>query len=194
MDGLAPKKSVLDKDKLDAAVHYVIARIERPSELGDAKLHKILWFADLELTYAHDVALAGGIFVRTPQGPWGSSVDKSLKRLEKNRLIAEIQSSYYGHRQRQFTSLRLPKLAPLSAIEVDVLNRMIDSVCFNHRARSVSEAAHGAVWERTRDGDAMSASCVFEHMTAAPTAEDLAWARAQLTPETEAELAKLGLV
>lgn len=193
MDGLAAKKPTLDKDKLDAAMHYVIARVERPSDLGAVKLHKVLWLTDLELMYAHDVALAGGAFVRAPQGPWGSNVDKSLKRLEKNHLIAEIQSSYYGHRQRQFTSLRLPKLAPLSAIEVDVLNRMIDSVCFNHHARSVSEAAHDAVWERTADGDSMSAGCVFEQMTAAPTAEDFGWARAQLTPETETELAKLGL-
>lgn len=194
MDGLTLEKPFLNKDKLDAAVHYVIARIERPSDLGAVKLHKVLWLADLELMYARSHTLADETFVKTPQGPWGSHVDKSLKRLEKKHLVAEIQGSYYGRGQRQFSSLRLPKLDCLSSVEVDVLNRMIDIVCFEHTARSISEAAHNSVWKQTPDGGVMPAACVFEQMIVEPSKEDLAWARSQSSPELEAELAELGLV
>jgi hypothetical protein len=188
-----PGKPVLEKDKLDAAVHYIIARVERPSDLGAVKLHKVLWLTDLELMYARDRTLAGETFIKMPQGPWGTHVDKALKRLKKSHQVAEIEGSYYGYRQRQFSSLKLPTLNGLSAAEVDVINRMIDVVCFQHTARSISEATHDAVWKRTPDKGVMPASCVFEQMIGGVTEEDLRWGRSKLDAEMQADLAELGL-
>jgi hypothetical protein len=188
-----PEKPVLEKDKLDAAVHYVIARVERPSDLGAVKLHKVLWLTDLELMYARNRTLAGETFIKTPQGPWGTHVDKALNRLKKSHQVAEIEGSYYGYRQRQFSSLKLPTLNGLSAAEVDVINRMIDVVCFQHTARSISEATHNSVWEQTPDKGVMPASCVFETLETSPTQEEIAWGTKPLDPQTAASLAALGL-
>ena len=56
----------LDTGKLDAAVHYVTARVARASDLGAVKLHKVLWFTDLDPMYRTDRTLCGETFLKMP--------------------------------------------------------------------------------------------------------------------------------
>jgi hypothetical protein len=188
-------KPDLNNDKLDAAIHYVIARVARPSDLGAVKLNKVLWFTDLELMYTAGRTLCGETFIKMPQGPWGTHVDKALKRLERTGAISEGNGSYFGYRQRQFSSLHQPNIVGggLTPEETNVLSRMIDSICLGHTASSISEITHNDIWHRTRNRGVMPASCVFEYLLIPPSEEDLKWAGTPLDPDTESELAMFGL-
>jgi hypothetical protein len=188
-------KPDLNKDKLDAAIHYVIAHVASPSNLGAVKLNKVLWFTDLELMYKAGRTLCGETFIKMPQGPWGTHVNKALKRLEQTGAITEGERSYFGYRQRQFFSLRRPNIvgSGLTPDEIDVLSRMIESICLGRTASSISEVTHNDIWHRTRDRGVMPASCVFECLLISPSEEDLKWAVTPLDPDTESELAMFGL-
>ena len=187
-------KPAFDKDKLKAAIHYVMERVlDRPSDLGAVKLHKVLWFTDLELMYALDRTLCGETFLRMAQGPWGSHVDKAIKSLVTAGTIAERQGSSHGYQQRLFFSLCRPDLSLFSPDEISVLDRMIEIVCFGHTATSISAATHDRVWQLTPEKGVMSAAGVFDRLIVPPDEPTRTWASRPLDDAATSSLAALGL-
>jgi hypothetical protein len=187
------EKPKLNKDKLRALIHYVVHRIDRPADLGAVKLHKILWFSEMMVMYREGRLLCGETFLRMPRGPWGSHVDKVLANLEKNKLIAERPGTKGPYQQRQFFSTAEPSLELFSASEISVVDQMIDHICYNHSASSISEVTHDKVWHSTPMNGVMPIDCIFDGLVQPASEEDLEWAKKSLSKKALAEIKELGL-
>jgi hypothetical protein len=142
---------VLDRDKLKAAVHFVCHRCP-PEELGNVKLHKILYFADM-LTYSGSGrALTGVEYQKQPFGPTAKHVSWALRELERDGALRIVERDYYGFKKKDFISLKSPSASSLTNAESHLLEELIGFVC-SKTAREISEFSHNTAWEAAGMGE-----------------------------------------
>lgn len=150
-----------DQAKFDELVLYIINRVENPADLGAVKLHKVLWFADLNFFAGFGRSIAGAAYIKMPQGPFSTHAEKALKRLKRSGRIVEREMPYFNKTQRRFFATGEANLALFSAHEISIVDEMIEAICFGHTATSISEFSHKRVWEVTPDRTEIPLETVF---------------------------------
>ncbi len=93
------------------------------------------------------------------------------------RLKASITGEQYVKHQFGPVALRQPSLALFSADEISLVDEMIEVICYQHSARSISEASHTRVWEAAHVGEEIPYSSAFIHRLRSISPDDLDWAR-----------------
>lgn len=164
---------------LVAAVHYVIARTD-PSKLGYTKLNKILWYADLEHYQRHGQSLTGLVhYTRMPQGPMSKDISRAIRQLRKEEFVTERRVKVFDYERRELIWLKEPNLSEFNAEQIDILNRMIDSVV-PLTADEVSRLTHkDALWKELKDNELMAIG-PGSIVARPPTQKQLEWALAQI--------------
>lgn len=163
-----------DQAKFRDVVHYICARC--PSEkLGSVKLNKVLYYADMVKFALEGTPLTGATYKKRQFGPAVSRLVPMLRQLESDGAISIRQVDYFGYRKWAFESKREPNLSRLSEYDRGLLNDVIDFVCFNNTAKTISELSHTRAWERVNFGDEMPYQSAFYLFPAIVSQEAVEW-------------------
>jgi hypothetical protein len=172
---------MFDRQKFKALVHYICYRrsVVDPSSLGAVKLNKILWYSDLAAYYELGQSITGARYVKRRYGPVPHQIKPVLRELEDEGALEVKDSPYYGKTKKTFIVKKVAQNNFASPEELDIVQKMIDLICDEHTATSISRASHDHIWKAAEDGEEIPYFTVFAtpgHLTE----EDREWARYQL--------------
>lgn len=169
----------LDYDRLQDVVHYVCSKCE-PSELGNVKLHKILYFADMLHFASTGRALTGVEYQKQKFGPCARHLTKALCDLRDQGRLKIEKRSFYGFKKMDYVALGEPRLDSLDNESVAaLLDAVIDYVC-QRSAREISELSHTAAWDAVGLGERIPYYTAYWLQHPEVTAEDVAEAERRL--------------
>ena len=177
-----------DRTKLKAVVHFICDRCD-PTELGNVKLHKILYFADMMKYAGSGEPLTGVDYVKQQFGPVARHLSAVLTELttEKKR---EIESKdYFGFEKKQYTSISDPELSLFSNLDIQLLIDVIEFVC-GRSAKAISELSHDIAWKTAYMGERIPYAAALAMQPVEITDEDIACAADEakrIWPMIEAE-------
>lgn len=163
-----------DRQKLKDVVLYVVSRFDDPRELGNVKLHKILYFSDMCMYAATGVPITGVEYQKQQFGPVARHLTWAIKALEREGRLRVETRDYFG-----FPQMWLKAPAPLSAgaisdLEQSLLDDVIEYVR-GRSAREISELSHTAVWESRKVGETIPYATAFSLAPTVVTDADVAW-------------------
>lgn len=137
--------------KLRAVVHYVCYRKrDQPTELSKTKLHKILFYSDMESYLDRKEPITGEEYIKHQFGPYSTHLDAIIEELEGAGCLVTSQKEFdiRGNviTQNLYFCAKEPDLSVFTAEEVSLLDEWIDKIC-RLTAQQVSELSHDIVWE-----------------------------------------------
>jgi peptide deformylase len=141
-----------DRTKLRTVVLYTCARCD-PTKLGAVKLHKVLYFTDM-LHYAQfRTPITGATYRKRPYGPTCDELLPLLRDLAAEGAIAISEAEYFGYRKTEYVAKEAPQTDLLSRRQLSLLDDVIEFVCYDNTAKSISEFSHNAAWESAEPGE-----------------------------------------
>lgn len=163
-----------NRAKLKTAILYTCAHCD-PSHLGAVKLHKVLYFADM-LHYAHVGApITGATYRKRPHGPTCDELLPTLSEMEKAGHINVREVDYFGYRKKEYTALDSPDAALFSESERALLDEVIEFVCRNNSAKTISDFSHNRAWEIAEFGETLPYNSVYLLYPTQASPEALEW-------------------
>lgn len=168
-----------DRAKLKAVILYTCSKCEA-SQLGAVKLHKVLYYADM-IHYAHvGVPLTGATYRKRPFGPTCDELLPLLRELNNQGAIEIRDVDYFGFVKREYIAVESPETDRFSDIEKQLLNEVIEFVCFNNSAKTISEFSHNRAWEIANFGEVLPYNSVFHIFPTQVSPETMEWASAEV--------------
>lgn len=147
-----PTNAQFDRAKLKAAILHICALCP-PDRLGAVKLHKVLYFADM-IRYAQmGHPLTGAQYRKRPFGPTCVPLLPVLRELEQSGEIEVNEVDYFGLRKKEYRSTSSAVQGILSVEELKLLDEVIEFVCMQNTAKTISDFSHQAPWERADFGE-----------------------------------------
>ncbi len=143
-----------DRQKFKDVIHYVVAQT-RPDELGRVKLHKVLYFADMIWFIAEGRGLTGAEYRKQPMGPCATGLGRALGELEDEGRIKIGRRKYFGYDKAEYEAREPAPLNRLTTQQQQLVDDVVEFVCRNNTARSISDFSHTRVWEATENGAVM---------------------------------------
>jgi hypothetical protein len=141
--------SKVGSDRTKQVAHYVIAR-SRPELLGATKLNKVMWFADVLAYRMIGKTITGQeSYQKQRHGPVPNNIVIAVRSLINEGAITRRDAPTPTGIRHEYLWLKEPNVDLFSAQEIDILNQMIDVVCENYTAASISEFSHDPLWEET---------------------------------------------
>lgn len=141
----------LDREKLKEAV-LLIASHCPAEELGNVKLHKILYFSDMLHFLQEGSPLTGVDYLKQKFGPVARNLSATLGALEKEGRIKVEEQEYYGLYKKSYLTTAPYKRDRLSENEVNLIIEVAEYVR-GKSAREISELSHNAAWEAMELGE-----------------------------------------
>jgi hypothetical protein len=171
--------------KFKSLVHYICARRnDNPTSLGAVKLNKILWLSDLSSFYENGSAITESRYIKREFGPVPARIMPVLKELEKEGVLSVRDTHIYDKQKKEYVVYAANNGAFMRPEEKAIVDRVIDHVCDEHTAASVSEATHDHIWRAAEPGEELPLFTVFAR-PGVITESEREWAQLQL--ETVAE-------
>ncbi|MBF0374787.1 MAG: SocA family protein [Alphaproteobacteria bacterium] len=144
--------------------------------LGATKLNKILWYSDV-LSYSElGKPVTDAVYVKRQFGPVPKEIMPIRKELEAEGALVSRQEDFFGKRQTQFFALRKPKLVRFTADEISLIDSIIEWVCDEHSAASISATSHDRIWDAAEIGEELPLFTIFASQAGEVTEDDMAWA------------------
>jgi len=171
----------MEQAKLDALVHYICARCDNPGKLGATKLNKVLWYSDV-LAYAETgESITGAVYIKRQFGPVPKDILASRMRLQALGALVERKATAFDYNQIQFFALTKPDISMFSAAQISLVDSIIDAICSNHTAASISNLSHDLIWEAAEIGEEIPmAPAAFGGNFGEIDEDDIVWARAEI--------------
>lgn len=141
-----------DRAKLKAAILRTCRRV-KPDRLGAVKLHKVLYFLDMVNFAQSGSAVTGATYRKRPYGPTCVQLLPTLKEMSDEGLLEIREADFYGLRKMEYHPQRGEEKGVLNKAETALLDRMIDFVCNQHSAKSISDFSHKLPWEMVDFGE-----------------------------------------
>ena len=174
-----------DRAKLRAVILYACSSCE-PSELGAVKLHKVLYYTDM-IHYAHvGVPVTGATYRKRPFGPTCDQLLPTLAELVRERALEVHDVDYFGYFKKEYLAKREPEANRLNADELRLVDEVLDFVCRQNTAKTISDFSHNRAWELAEFGDILTYTTAFHLFPNQASPEALEWGLTQAT-EIEAE-------
>ena len=107
------------------------------------------------------------------------------QRLIARGAIVERNAPYHGYEQKQFIALTKPDLGKFSADEISLVDSVIDAVCNNHTASSISQLTHDHISEAAEIGEEIPLYAVLASKVGEIDEADIEWGKSvmfQLEP------------
>ena len=169
-----------DRAKLKTVILYTCSKCE-PSKLGAVKLHKVLYFADM-LHYAFiGTPITGATYRKRPFGPTCDNLLPTLRELKNEGGIEIRKSEYFGYQKKEYIARHDPEIERLSDEALALLNDVIDFVCNNNTAKTISEYSHNRAWEMAEFGDVLQYHSVFHLFPTQVSQEAMEWASGEVS-------------
>jgi hypothetical protein len=167
-----------DRDKLRAAILHTISSCE-PDRLGAVKLHKVLYYTDMLAYLDKGMPVTGAEYRKRPFGPTCDAVLSVLDELCRSGVIAVESVNYHGYLKKQFKLLASSDSNQLSKDEKATIEEMVDFVCNNNTAQTISEFSHDMVWEMVEFGEVIPYHDAINLIPNAPSKGAMDWAEAE---------------
>ena len=164
-----------DRNKLKAVVLYTCTKCD-PTRLGAVKLHKVLYFADMLHYASTQRPITGATYRKRPLGPTCNSLPSVLRELEEAGAVQVREVDYFGYRKKEYHATQGVDIARFNSFELRLLDEIIDFVCNDNTARSISDFSHKRPWELAEFGDELPYYTAY-HLFPPELSEDtIAWA------------------
>lgn len=148
----------------------------RPSDMGAVKLNKVLYFVDM-VHYAHfRQAITGATYRKRPNGPTTDQLLFVLREMQQDGQVKIDDVEYHGYWKKQYTPLKAEPSGLLNAEEQSLVDDVVDFVCRQNSAKTISEYSHQMPWEMAGDGGIIpySTAMLLLPMQVSPEAFDAA--------------------
>lgn len=159
-----------NRGKLRDVVLYVCGNCD-PSELGNVKLHKILYFSDMLMFMHSGKPLTGDDYIKQQFGPVARHLTSVVNELTSLGALKVENRTYFGFEKKSYSALSKPAATALGNDEIEILNDVIDFVCARS-AREISELSHDTAWRTADMGERIPYSAVYGLQPAEITDED----------------------
>ena len=157
-------------------VHYICARCDDPVKLGATKLNKILWYADTIAYRELGKTISGETsYIKRQFGPVPKKILATLEQLRKSGKIRIREAASFG-KPKEFTSKVAADCSRFTDQEREIVDSVIDVVCNDHTASSISELSHDMIWEAAKVGEEIPVFAVLADYPGVVTAADRKWA------------------
>jgi hypothetical protein len=169
----------INKSKFKELVLYICARADR-EKLGHVKLNKVLWLSDFASYLKTGEPITRELYIKQQFGPVANHLPPTLEELkaEQRLVIREVQSHLFP--KKEYITLAEPELSNFTAREIDLVNQMIELVCNQHTAESISSFSHNIIWQLAEIGEEIPYEAAFAIEAAEITAKELALARQRI--------------
>lgn len=135
-----------NREKMRAVILRV-ARSCAPEDLGAVKLNKVLYFLDM-ISYAHwRMPVTGATYRKRPNGPTSDQLLFTLRDMSRDGDILTKRVDYHGYWKVEYHPLTEEPREVLNQSELTLLDDVIDFVCRQNTAKSISDYSHKLPWE-----------------------------------------------
>lgn len=163
--------------KLEALAHYICYKCQDPTVLGSIKLNKILWYSDMIALQIRGKAITGETYVKRQFGPVPKHILETLKKLETSGDIVIRQTDYHGYPKRDFIAMTKPDFSVFTSEEISIVDDVLQEVCYNHTATSISLATHDDIWKLAEIGEEIPLETAFASKLGDISEDDVKWAK-----------------
>jgi len=167
-----------DRAKLSALILYACTKCES-ANLGAVKLHKVLYFSDMLHFAESGSPITGSTYRKRPFGPTCDQLLSTLSHLTEAKALRIEEVEYFGYKKKQFVSLTEPDTAKLNSEELALINEVIDFVCVENSAKTISEFSHNRAWELAEFGESLPYTSVFQIFPTQVSLDAIEWARGE---------------
>jgi Protein of unknown function (DUF4065) len=164
-----------DRGKLKSVILHTCAACE-PSHLGAVKLHKVLYFVDMIRFAQTGTSVTGSTYRKRPLGPTCDQLLPTLRELEATKLLTVREVDYFGFKKKEFIANSRADLSRLAEDELSLLDEVIDFVCRQNTAKTISEYSHNRAWEQAEFGEELKYTSAFLLFPSQASPEALEWA------------------
>lgn len=171
--------------KFKRLVHYACALCDDTSKLGATKLNKVLWYSD---TFAYRLtgkSISGETYLKRQYGPVPARILRALRELEGEGILHVRESAYFGKPKREYVVLKPANPSVFSEEEREIVRQVVDIVCNEHTAASISDLSHDEIWDAAEIGEEIPLYTVLAANAAPVTKADEAWANTVIKRRSE---------
>ena len=165
----------LDREKLKAAV-WLIASYCPSDELGNVKLHKILYFSDMLAFLNTGAPITGVEYQKQKFGPTARHLKPALDALVEEGKIEVRTENYFGLSKKAYVTLEPYRTNRLDDGEERLIREVADYVR-GRSAREISELSHNAAWEAAEMGETIPYFTALRLVPVEVNESDRQWAR-----------------
>jgi hypothetical protein len=169
----------LDQTKFDNLVLYICSKAQ-PSCLGAVKLHKVLYYSDMLFFAQHGTPITGAAYRKRPFGPTCDSLLPALRSLEKRDALEIRTVDFFGYAKKEYHARRQADPGRLSEREKGVVDAVIDFVCNENSAKTISELSHNRAWDLAEFGEPLPYVSVFQIFPTQVSPEAMEWGEKQV--------------
>ncbi len=178
--------------KFKDVIHLIVDHVGKDIGaecLGNTKLHKCLYYADILHFLDTMRPMTGAEYQRQKFGPTARHLTAALKQLADEGRVRTTNVPYYGYAKKEYSSLRQPEMTRLTNQEVEIVLHVVDFVC-KKTATEISDFSHDDVWASVPMGSKIpyfAALAMFPSEFTADDIEDAEGELGSLAPAIEAE-------
>jgi hypothetical protein len=155
-------------------VHYICWRCEDPTQLGATKLNKIPWIIDTYVYCRDGRSLTGETYIKQQFGPVARSMLPTLAELGAEGKVTQRQPSS-EFQSREFVAVTVPDMSLFSEEDIRLIDGVIEQVCNNFTASSISAYSHDEIWEAAEIVEEIPMYAVLAANPGDITQDDIAW-------------------
>lgn len=160
-DNLHIRVTEKNLDKFKQVLLYVLGEVGARPNVGEAVLHKLLYFIDFDYYEKFEENLMGATYIKNHHGPVSVELDPVIREMQEREELEVVESRHFRHRRKKHLPLQHPDLSVLSAQEIkhvdDVLARLADK-----DAAEIENYVHEDIpWRSAQDGKPLSYESVF---------------------------------
>ena len=169
-----------DRTKLRNAILYTCGACS-PERLGAVKLHKVLYFLDMIFYAQSGRAVTGAEYRKRPFGPTCVALLPVLRELERDGLLNIDEVDFFGRLKKEYRAQAVADMSRFDEAELELFDEVIDFVCNQNMAQSISDYSHALPWEMTEFGAVIGyeTALLLFPSEASPEALDLIEAEAE---------------
>lgn len=164
-----------DREKFKDAI-WAIAAYCPSEELGNVKLHKILYFSDMLTFLDEGRPLTGVEYLKQKFGPTARYLTAAVAELVDEGTLKVEEVNYHGFLKKNYVISAQRSLARLSKAEISLLRDVADFVR-GRSAKEISEISHNAAWEAAELGEVIPYTTALRLAPVEVKDSDRAWAK-----------------
>ena len=146
-----------------------------PEELGNVKLHKILYFSDMFQFLKMGHPITGEQYLKQKFGPVARHLTATVNALVDDGLLRAEEVEYFGKSKKNYIALKPFDRKHLSKDDLEMLENVCDFVR-GKSAKEISEISHNRAWELAELGEEIPYFTALQFVPDEMTETDIAWA------------------
>jgi hypothetical protein len=125
--------------------------------------------------------MTGATYIKREYGPVPRQLSESLRRLESRGALRVRHVTHpLGNAMTQYLALDTPSLAGFATDEISLVDEIIQTICDEHTAESISRASHHYAWKVAEIGEVLPYEAIFVSRFAEIDEDAVSWARAEI--------------